>query len=281
MASSSQIALVTGTSRGIGRHIARSLSEAGYNLVLASRSGAEDEVLADELRLSGAAAVAVSTDVTDPASLNRLVSVAEREFGKVDVLVNNAGGDPQREFEQMSWAENEQIFRLNVLAPMQLTHLLLPGMLARGNGHIVNISSLAGRVAFPYTEAYAAAKDGLIGFTRVLRNDYRARGVSASVIVLGAIRDAGQGQRTSDELGVEMPSYSTAPAAAVGNAVVKAIRRDRAELVVMPGPGRLMKALMDLFPGLGPSMNQMAGANATMERVIELRKRSIPTVRVR
>ena len=280
MASSTQTALVTGTSRGIGRSIARSLADAGYNLVLASRSGAEDEVLASELRASGTAAVAVSTDVTDPASLKRLVSVAQREFGKVDVLVNNAGGDPQREFDQMSWAENEDIFRLNVLAPMQLTHLLLPGMIARGKGHIVNISSLAGRVAFPYTEAYAAAKDGLIGFTRVLRNDYRSRGVSASVIVLGAIRDAGQGQRTSDELGFEMPRYSTAPATAVGKAVVKAIRLDRAELVVMPGPGRLMKALMDLFPGFGPSMNRMAGANATMERVIEFRKRSIPAVGV-
>ena len=280
MASSTQTALVTGTSRGIGPHIARSLAEAGYNLVLASRSGSEDEILAEELRASGTAAVAVQTDVTDPMSLNRLVSVAEREFGHVDVLVNNAGGDPQREFDQMSWAENEKIFRLNVLAPMQLTHMLLPGMLTRGKGHIVNISSLAGRIGFPYTEAYAAAKDGLIGFTRVLRNDYRSRGVSATVIVLGAIRDAGQGQRTSDELGVDMPRYATAPAAAVGKAVVKAIRSDRVELVVMPGPGRLMKALMDLFPALGPSMNEMAGANTTMRRVIEFRKRTAAAVSV-
>src|SRR5437868_6799887 len=125
-------------------------------------------------------------------------------------------------------------------------------MLERGSGHIVNISSLAGRIGFPYAEAYAAAKDGIIGFTRELRNDYRGRGVSASAIVLGAIRDAGQGQRTSEELGFEMPRYSTAPAQAVAVAVVKAIAHDKAEIVVMPGPGRLMKALLDLFPGLGP-----------------------------
>src|SRR5437879_9217784 len=123
----------------------------------------------------------------------------------------------------MSWADNEKIFRLNVLAPMELTHRLLPGMLEQGSGHIVNISSLAGRIGFPYTEAYAAAKDGLIGFTRVLRNDYRSRGVSASVIVLGAIRDAGQGQRNRDELGLEMPRYSTAQAEAVRAAVVEGI----------------------------------------------------------
>ncbi|TMC75909.1 MAG: SDR family NAD(P)-dependent oxidoreductase [Chloroflexi bacterium] len=274
MAAIRQTALITGTSRGIGPHIARAMAKAGYNLVLASRSGRELDALAEELTTSGAAAVAVPTDVTDPGALEHLVSVAEAAFGHVDVLVNNAGGDPQREFDQMSWSDNERIFRLNVLAPMELTHRLLPGMLDRRSGHVVSISSIAGRIGFPYTEAYAAAKDGLIGFTRVLRNDYRSRGVSASVIVLGAIRDAGQGQRTSDELGLDMPRYSTAPAEAVGAAVVRAIAKDRAEIVVMPGPGRVMKALMDLFPGLGRSMNRMAGADTTMSRVIELRKRS-------
>jgi short-subunit dehydrogenase len=274
MAGSTETAVVTGTSRGIGQHIARALGGAGYNLVLTSRSQVEVEALAGELRANGSAAIAVQADLTDPSCLEDVVRIAEQEFGKVDVLVNNAGGDPQREFDGMSWAENENIFRLNVLAPMQLTHLLLPGMLARGKGHIVNISSIAGRVGFPYTEAYAAAKDGLIGFTRVLRNDYRSRGVSASVIVLGAIRDSGQGQRTCDELGFKLPRFSTAPAAAVAEAVVRAIRDDRVEIVVIPGPGRLIKALMDLFPGFGPKMNQMAGANVTMRRVIEFRKRS-------
>src|SRR5438309_4485672 len=274
MTTTAQTALVTGASRGIGQYIARSLARAGYNLVLASRSATAIEALAEELRSQGAAAVAVPADLTRAESLEALIAASEREFGQVDVLVNNAGGDPQREFDQMSWAENEQIFRLNVLAPMQLTYLLLPGMLRRGRGHIVNVSSIAGRVGFPYTEAYAAAKDGLIGFTRVLRGDYRGRGVSASVIILGAIRDAGQGQRTSDELGLAMPRFGTSPASAVAAAVLTAVRKDRPEIVVMPGPGRLMKALLDLFWGLGRSMNRMAGADATMSRVIELRKRS-------
>jgi short-subunit dehydrogenase len=273
-----QTALITGTSRGIGQDVARSMVKAGYNLVVTSRSGAAVEALAEELREAGAAAIAVAGDLTDSESLKRLVAAAENEFGHVDVLVNNAGGDPQREFDQMSWADNEKIFRLNVLAPMELTHMLLPGMLERGQGHIVNISSLAGRIGFPFTEAYAAAKDGVIGFTRVLRNDYHGRGVSASVIVLGAIRDAGQGQRTSDELGLKMSRFATAPADAVAKAVLTAIAKDQAEIVVLPGPGRLIKAVMDLFPGFGPAMNQMAGANATMRQVIELRKRTLLSV---
>ena len=274
MAKTAGVALVTGASRGIGPFIARSLAEAGYSLVLTGRSASELEVLADDLRAKGTTAVALARDLTVAEDVEALVRTAEREVGRVDVLVNNAGGDPQREFDDMTWAENDAIFQLNVIAPMRLTHLLLPGMLERRRGHIVNISSIAGRVGFPYTEAYAAAKDGLMGFTRVLRNDYRSRGVSASVVVLGAIRDAGQGQRTADQLGMQMPAMGTSPAKDVGKAVVAAIEKDRAEIVVMPGPGRLIKALMDLLPSMGPAMNQATGANATMRSVIEFRRRS-------
>ena len=272
MGSPTQTAIVTGASHGIGPYIARALAAAGYNVVLTARSEAELDRVARELSDSGARALAVAADITDPSSQDRLLEAAERRFGAVDVLVNNAGGDPQREFDAMSWAENEAIVRLNALAPMQLTHKLLPGMLRRERGHIVNVSSIGGRVGFPYLEAYAAAKDGLIAFTRVLRNDYRARGVSASAVVLGAIRGAGQGQRTSDEMGTRLPAGATSPAEAVARAVVKAIKRDRAEVVVMPGPGRLLKAMFDLFPGLGAWMNNVTGANATMTRVVEYRK---------
>jgi len=274
VAKTAGVALVTGASRGIGPFIARSLAEAGYSLVLTGRSASELEALADDLKAKGTTAVALPADLTVTEDVETLARTAEREVSRVDVLVNNAGGDPQREFDDMTWAENDAIFQLNVIAPMRLTHLLLPGMLERRRGHIVNISSIAGRVGFPYTEAYAAAKDGLMGFTRVLRNDYRSRGVSASVVVLGAIRDAGQGQRIADQLGMKMPAMGTSPAKAVGKAVVAAIEKDRAEIVVMPGPGRLIKALMDLLPSMGPAMNQATGANATMRSVIEFRRRS-------
>ena len=267
-------ALLTGASRGIGPYIARSLAAEGYNLVLASRSRRDLEALARELEASGTRAVVAVVDLTDEAAVEALVQTAERELGPIDVLVNNAGGDPQREFDAMTWSQNEAIVRLNLIAPLQLSHRLLPGMLARGRGHIVNISAIAGRVGFPYLEAYAAAKDGLIGFTRVLRQDYRARGVSASVVILGAIRDAGQGQRTSDEMGTKLPKAATSPATDVAKAVVRAIRADRSEIVVLPGPGRLVLALLELFPSLGPTLNRLSGANATMARVIAHRRQS-------
>ena len=265
-------AILTGASRGIGPYIARSLAAEGHNLVLTSRSRPELEALARELEASGTRTVVAVADLTDEAAIEALVQTAERELGPIDVLVNNAGGDPQREFDAMTWSENEAIVRLNLIAPLQLAHRLLPGMLRRGRGHIVNISAIAGRVGFPYLEAYAAAKDGLIGFTRVLRQDYRAHGVSASVVILGAIRDAGQGQRTADEMRTKMPKAATSPATDVGKAVVRAIKADRSEIVVMPGPGRLVLALLELFPSLGTTLNRLSGASTTMADVIAHRR---------
>src|SRR5438874_9889657 len=227
-------ALVTGASRGTGPLIAREIAREGNHVVLTGRSREELQAVAYALRDSGADVSFLPTNLVQPWAAEALVQTVERERGGNDLLVNNAGGDPQREFDRMTLNENLDIVQLNLVAPLTLSHSVLGGMLQRRRGHIVNISALAGRVAFPYTEAYAAAKDGLIGFTRVLRNDYRDRGVSASVIVLGAIRDAGQGQRTSDELGLEMPRYSTAPAKAVGAAVVKAVAKDKAEIAVLP-----------------------------------------------
>lgn len=221
-------ALVTGASRGIGPLIAREIAREGNHVVLTGRSREELQAVADDLRGNGADVSFLPTNLVEPWAAEALVQTVERERGGIDLLVNNAGGDPQREFDRMTLNENLDILQLNLVAPLTLSHSVLGGMLQRHRGHIVNISALAGRVAFPYTEAYAAAKDGLIGFTRVLRNDYQGRGVSASVLILGPIRGAGQGQRTADQLGLKLPPFATASAGAVARAVVDAIEQDRA-----------------------------------------------------
>lgn len=267
------VAIVTGASHGIGVDIARAMAAEGMALVLTGRSAGELETLGAELRQRGVPVAVVPADLTRPDGPSRVWIGALDAFGQVDVLVNNAGGDPIREFDRMSWDANRAIIALNLLAPVELTHLVLPEMLARGRGHVVSISSLADRMGFPFTEAYASAKDGLIAFTRVLRSDYRDRGVSSSALVLGVIRGAGQSQRMSDEAGIPVPPLSL-PAEAVGRAVVRAIRRDLGEVVVMPGPGRLIKSVMDLAPALGPWMNRASGATTTLRRVMERRERS-------
>ena len=263
-------ALVTGASRGIGILIAREVAKQGGHVVLTGRSAADLEAVSSDLAAAGADVSFVAADLTRPDAAERLVETVERQRGGVDLLVNNAGGDPLREFHTMTVDENLHTLQLNLVAPVALSHAVLAGMLRRGRGHIVNVSAMAGRVSFPYTEVYAAAKDGVIGFTRVLRGDYRPRGVSASVLILGAIRDAGQGQRMLDESGMKA-SGLMAPADSVTRAVVKAVKKDRAELVIMPGPGRLMRAVMDYFPGLGPAVNRAAGTGTTMQKIIEER----------
>ena len=182
-----QTAIVTGASHGIGPFIAKTLAKEGINLVLAARSALELEQVAADIRPTGVQVLTVPTDVTDREARSTLVTEALRTFGSVDVLVNNAGGDPQREFHRYTADDVEAVIRLNLTAPIELTRLLLPGMLQRKRGHIVNISSMGGHMGFPHTEVYSACKDGLIGFTRVLRGDYRSAGVSSSVLILGSI----------------------------------------------------------------------------------------------
>jgi len=270
-----RIALVTGASRGIGALIARDVARTGGHVVLSARSAADLRAVTADLAAGGADVEFVPADLTEAGAAQALVADIEQRHGGIDLLVNNAGGDPLREFHAMSIEENLRTLALNLIAPVTLSHAALGGMLSRGRGHVVNISAMAGRVAFPYTEVYAAAKDGLIGFTRVLRNDYHARGVSASVIILGAVRGAGQGQRMLDEAGMKSSAYM-APADSVARAVVSAVRKDRPEVVVMPGPARLLRAVMDYFPGLGPAVNRASGANATMRTIIDLRETKIP-----
>ena len=265
-------AIVTGASRGIGVYIARELAARGLNLLLVARSEQELLRVADELRGHGSTIAVAAVDLADRDAARRIVEAAARELGPVDVLVNNAAIELQRRFHLLDVGEIETVLLVDLLAPVELSRLLLPQMLERGYGRIVNVSSLAGHVGFPFTEAYAAAKDGLIAFGRVLRNDYRKAGVSASAIVLGAVKDTGVGQRTLDETGLESSTAFMVKPEKVARAVVRAIEKDKAEMVVMPGPGRLLKALMDLFPGLGPTMNRLAGAEKLMETVADYRE---------
>jgi short-subunit dehydrogenase len=264
-------ALVTGASRGIGTLISREVARHGGHVVLTGRSAADLRSVTAELAGDGLQVSYVPADLTQPGAAQTLVQAVEQEHDGIDLLVNNAGGDPLREFHTMTIEENLRTLQLNLIAPLALSHAVLPGMLRRGRGHIVNISAMAGRVSFPYTEVYAAAKDGLIGFTRVLRSDYHARGVSASVLILGAIRGTGQGQRMLDDAGMKTSPYMT-PAESVAQAVVKAVHKDRTELIVMPGPGRLLRAILDYYPPLGPAMNRAAGASTTMQQIIQLRE---------
>ena len=170
-------AIVTGASHGIGQYIARALAARHMNLLLVARSEAELARLARELQTGGSKAAVAAVDLGDPGAARQIAEAAAAELGTVDVLVNNAATEPQTRFHVLTPAEIGTVLQVDLISPLLLARLLLPGMLERRYGRIINISSLAGHTSFPYTEAYAAAKDGLTAFSRVLHSDYRDTGV--------------------------------------------------------------------------------------------------------
>jgi short-subunit dehydrogenase len=174
--------LVTGASRGIGEELARSFAAAGATLALVARSEAPLKALAGEID-----GVAFPTDLADPTVTAQLLDRVERDGGPVDVLVNNAGVDLAGAFQNAEPAALEQVFRVNLLTPVQLCRQAIPRMLERGRGHIVNISSLAGVGAFPGLAAYSSSKAGLSHFTAGLRADLRGLPVNTTLVEVGPI----------------------------------------------------------------------------------------------
>jgi short-subunit dehydrogenase len=265
-------AVVTGASHGIGAYIARALAARGMNLLLVARSEGELRRLAGELSTGDMTVAIAAIDLAGRQAAHQVAEAARTALGSVDVLVNNAATEPQTRFHVLTPAEVEDVLQVDLISPLLLSRLLLPGMLERGYGRIINVSSLAGHTSFPHTEAYAAAKDGLTAFSRVLTGDYRGTGVSATSLILGPVKDAGVTTRTLAETGLTASTAFCVAPEKVTAAVLRGIAKPRAEMVVSVGPGRILKALMDYFPGLGPAINRLSGATKLMAAVADYRE---------
>ena len=249
-------AVLTGASRGIGPYIARALAEEGVNLALAARSALELEAVAAELAALGARAVAIPADVSDDAARRSLLQQAEAQLGPVDILVNNAGIEQVYSFAKQAPEEIARIINTNLVGSLLLTRQALPGMLERRRGHIVTIASLAGKRGMAYIATYSATKAGLIEWTGALRAELEGTGVSASVICPGFVADAGM----FAGYGRKAPRLAgTVPPARVAQAVVRAIRNDRGEVIVSPSPIRPLLALNTAAPGLGAAIVRRMG----------------------
>lgn len=246
-----RIALVTGASHGLGPYIARALAGERMNVVLAARSAPELDALAADLRTSGVEALPVPTNLAEEGACERLVRAAHNQFGGVDVLVNNAGVFQPKALADYDAAELKHHVGVNLVAPLVLTALVLPGMLERGRGHVVNLGSLAGRAPPGFVEPYAATKAALIAFAAALRASYRNRGVSASAVTPGFVTEAGMYHTLQETTHVSAPRWlGTSTPKDVARAVVQAIKRDEPEVIVNPRPMRLVLAVRELFPRL-------------------------------
>ncbi len=185
----SRVALVTGASRGLGRAMAEALADAGADLVICSRNAEEIETAASEIAgASGRRVCAVTADVTRPKDREALIGEAWRQFGRVDILVNNAGTGLRRPLLELEEADWRAVLELDLSVPYLLARQVVPPMLERGWGRVINISSALGSIALPERGAYCAAKGGLIQLTRVMALEWAARGVTANAFCPGPFR---------------------------------------------------------------------------------------------
>ena len=183
------MAIVTGSGRGIGRSIAAGLAAAGAAVVVVARSQKQVAAVAAELRDAGGQALAVTADVTRTDDVARLVTTAETAFGPVTLLVNNAGvygpyGTPWEADPDQWW----QAVEINLKGPFLCARAVLPGMVARGSGRIVNVGSNVGTWPAPYSTAYACSKAALLRLTDSLAAATREFGVSVFAISPGLVK---------------------------------------------------------------------------------------------
>jgi 7-alpha-hydroxysteroid dehydrogenase len=181
-----KVAIVTGAGRGIGEGCALAFAEMGAHVVCAARTPDQIEDTAEKASAFGARAIAVPCDVSEREQMESVVERAMSEFGRIDVLVNNAGGSPPKEALRTSEAMFNQAFQFNVTTAFLMSRFAVPHMVAGGGGSIVNISSAAGRFPQPGFAAYGTAKAALSSLTRLLGSEFAPK-VRVNAIAVGSV----------------------------------------------------------------------------------------------
>lgn len=260
-------AILTGGSQGLGPLIGRALAQAGVNVALAARSREKLEAVAAELRALGVRAAPIATDITRAADRERLLCEAEAALGPIDILINNAGVENAGSFLRRTPEELEQVIATNVAAPVHLTRMILPGMLERRRGHIVNMASLAGKTGTPHNATYSATKAALIAWSMALRVELEGTGVGVSVVSPGFITGAGMFASHRGEahwlLGVSRPE-------AVVRGVLRALRTDAPDVIVAPFPSvQFMQVSLALMPRLTIALGRWLGIYRSLRRLYD------------
>lgn len=220
-------ALITGSGRGIGRAIARLFAWEGARVFLTARTESELAAAAAEINARAPARAAFCTaDLTREADCIRAVSAAREKFGAIHILVNNAGHyGPVLPIEDYPLADFDAVLDVHLRSAFLLTKLVLPDMYARGSGVILNISSLSAKSAFSWGSAYAAAKAGLLGLTRVAAAEAARRGVRVNALCPGPVTET----HMSKELGAELARRLSISAEAQLSGFLKGILQGRAQ----------------------------------------------------
>lgn len=229
------VAVVTGGSRGIGYGVATALANLGASVVITAKNAERVETAARELSAHGPACEGIACDVTNLNSVNELASHLRQRYGRVDILVNNAGvGGPASMLHELSPEAWDQIFDTNVRGVFLMLRAIVPLMIAVGSGHIVNISSLAGKNPLPRGTAYSASKWALNGLSYSVAEELRSQNIRVSVVCPGSVdtefsphpgKDPGRMLRPEDVANVVAMLVTQRPQAFVSEVLIRPTRK--------------------------------------------------------
>lgn len=257
-----QVVLITGVSKGIGKQLATDLAARGATVVGCGRSrGQLQETLLEMRQMSPSSAVHIC-DVSDPEQVDDLIQKVLSEFGKIDILINNAGFGIYQSFVDISLDSVQGMVRTNLLGAAYCIKAALPSMIQRRSGHIVNISSVAGKIATPNMGPYCATKSALIGLSESLYHELKPLGIHVSVVCPGPVRTKMRLLIDQMASGVWIPEFLILKPEGVSQAIIRAIERRKFE-TVLP----LWLAWACLFKGIMPSFFRFLSYHALRWRV--------------
>ena len=247
----SPVILITGASSGIGAATAKLFGRKGYRVVLAARRTDKLLSLAEGIRQKGGEALPVTTDITQLDQIEHLVNSTIKEYGRIDILLNNAG------FGRMNWLRSmdpvsdiDLQLRVNLMDVIHTSRMVLPYMIQQRKGHIVNMASIASLIATPTYSVYAASKFGLRGFTQALRREMNEFGIRVSGIYPGGVEtEFSDHLGDRPDLGITTPDVLRLTAEEVAETVWGVIQRPR-RLVVIPRVMWLFIWLNRIAPGV-------------------------------
>ncbi len=223
-----QVVVITGATSGIGRATARAFTAAGARVLGAGRHQGRLAELAREVDL------ALTVDVTEPRDVELLRTVAMDRYGRVDVLVNNAGAGLFERWDATSPDQLRALLEVNLVGAQRVAQALVPGMVERGSGHLVQVASIAGKRGFERQTAYCATKHALIGWSEALRQELHGSGVKVHVICPPAVDTPFFATAGWPEIATQHRRWRPMSAEAVAAAILDAIRKDQREVILSP-----------------------------------------------